>query len=973
MKKLLLLPLLLAAMNLFAEDAVLVENFSKVGNVSTNNYTWEGDICTWDAFMTARRVQDTIHTANQKQAIWLSLSNAGAAKVSTKDFEGGIKTVAFKYARYGSENKDGRVLQLKVTVGETENSTPTYAKNAMKVGNGASADHETYSYEFKNKKAGAQLSIENISTATESLTASGICRICVGDITVTPYLRYTAKEATLDLRLGSNKFTNEGLINNIDEGAIVYSISDNTIGATIDATTGEVTATNGGEVTVTATWGEIVTSYKLTILAKGVATASFAKESILAKINETSPTNAFETNSTASATYSSSEESVAKVNAGTGALTLVGVGTTVITANVSENEDYLAASASYTLRVVPANFMIETFESAAETSSTYANPAESTTGDICKWTAQLGGIKHMTDNNYIPMFGTSKYAVFRAPRQNEDKVPYIESDEIEGGIEYLTFQANPTAGEGTTNWDIRVFINGVQVGENLTDFASSPQNEFKTITIPNIKVGEPFVIRFENHSTINGTYTSGNKGRLAIDNIEWCSYEAPAPEHIYSVAGAEALMGVKWKADDTNAEMALQNDGTYKLVRENVELAKGTYDYKVVIDHKWDNGEAQTNSTLNIDKSGIYDVTFTYDPSKPETGATAVLKQEIVVLPAVALAGGFNNWGQESFTPADDQLTASITKNLALGNWKFKIVVSGAWLGEGQTITRENNSTTVSVDGQDMTLDADHSGDYTFTWTYETNTLTVTYPADDTPEEHIYSLAGSPALFGVNWDPTGDFNMVKQNDGKYTYQLADIELAKGSYEYKVVIDHRWNNGEAADNSVLTIDKAGIYDVTFTYDPSKPETGAVANLKQELVILPEVDLAGAFNNWVQNDAFTPAEDKLTATITKELTAGEYNFKVIVATSWRGAEQVFTRANNSYVIDSNGLDMTLVADCDGTYLFTWTYATDQLAITFPVGTGINAANAARSISKQIIDGQLVITVNGVSYNAQGELIR
>ena len=555
MKKFFLCALLCATTAVFADDAVLVENFSKVGNVSTNNYTWEGDLCTWSAISTARRKQDTIHTANQRQAIWMSINNSARAKVSTTNFEGGIKSVDFKYARYGSENTEGRVLQLKVTVGTTEDNTPEYAKNAMKVGNGASADHETYSHAFNSKSSAAQLSIENISSVTEDLTTSGICRICVGDITITPYLIYTTKEATLDLRLGSNTFTNTGLINNTDEGAVVYSISDNTIGATIDAATGVVTANQAGEVTVTASWEEITTSYTLTILAKDVATASFEKENLIVKMGDTIPANAFTTNSTASVTYSSSDENVATIDPATGEITLVATGYVTITADVAENEDFSGASASYVLRVVPANFKIETFDSAVETSSNYANPAESTTGDICGWTAQLGGVKHMTDQNYIPMFGDTKYALFRAPRQGEDNVSYIESESIAGGIEYLSFQVNPTASEGSTAWDIRVFINGTQVGSNYSAIPTAPQAEWTTITIPNINVSGSFVIRFENHSTISGTYTSGNKGRLAIDNIEWVGYEG-APSAINNIDATREI-----RKEMINGQLVIIKDG----------------------------------------------------------------------------------------------------------------------------------------------------------------------------------------------------------------------------------------------------------------------------------------------------------------------------------------------------------------------------------------------------------------------------
>ncbi len=53
-------------------------------------------------------------------------------------------------------------------------------------------------------------------------------------------------------------------------------------------------------------------------------------------------------------TYSSSNESVATVDASTGAVTIVAAGTTVITAAFAGNDDYYAGSASYTLNVTQA-------------------------------------------------------------------------------------------------------------------------------------------------------------------------------------------------------------------------------------------------------------------------------------------------------------------------------------------------------------------------------------------------------------------------------------------------------------------------------------------------------------------------------------------------------------------------------------------------------------------------------------------
>ncbi len=54
---------------------------------------------------------------------------------------------------------------------------------------------------------------------------------------------------------------------------------------------------------------------------------------------------------TAEVTYTSSKKEVATVDAATGAVTIVGVGTTTITASADENDDYFAGKASYTITV----------------------------------------------------------------------------------------------------------------------------------------------------------------------------------------------------------------------------------------------------------------------------------------------------------------------------------------------------------------------------------------------------------------------------------------------------------------------------------------------------------------------------------------------------------------------------------------------------------------------------------------------
>lgn len=81
---------------------------------------------------------------------------------------------------------------------------------------------------------------------------------------------------------------------------------------------------------------------------------AFSGSSFTVALDETFTAPELTKKTSAIPAYESSKPAVATVDAATGAVTLVGVGTTTITATTEANEDYLAGSASYTLKVVEA-------------------------------------------------------------------------------------------------------------------------------------------------------------------------------------------------------------------------------------------------------------------------------------------------------------------------------------------------------------------------------------------------------------------------------------------------------------------------------------------------------------------------------------------------------------------------------------------------------------------------------------------
>ena len=113
--------------------------------------------------------------------------------------------------------------------------------------------------------------------------------------------------------------------------------------------------TNAGMATVTVTpkEGSLLLGSAVTkefTIEQALATLSFTKETISATIGETVENTLTVTPAGVAVSYSSSEETVATVDASTGVITLVGAGKTTITATIND-PNYTGDPASYTLMV----------------------------------------------------------------------------------------------------------------------------------------------------------------------------------------------------------------------------------------------------------------------------------------------------------------------------------------------------------------------------------------------------------------------------------------------------------------------------------------------------------------------------------------------------------------------------------------------------------------------------------------------
>lgn len=248
---------------------------------------------------------------------------------------------------------------------------------------------------------------------------------------ITPELTWSAEEATAVL--GDNSFVAPTLTVGPTENAedikalIEYKSSDSKV-ATID-NNGKLTLVGRGTTTITAYveayegYNAQEASYKLTVTYTP-ASLKWSAESVVVNLGDNfeAPTLTFDPEELAVAdnlAYSSSDPTVATIDAKTGAVEIVGAGTTVITASIKGEPGYEDAEASYTLNVVdpatvPDEYVLNFDYTQGE--------AGSTDQYTVTWERSLNGFKWTISNfsNY-----NKKWINIRCGRKNNESVATI--------------------------------------------------------------------------------------------------------------------------------------------------------------------------------------------------------------------------------------------------------------------------------------------------------------------------------------------------------------------------------------------------------------------------------------------------------------------------------------------------------------------------------------------------------------------
>lgn len=260
---------------------------------------------------------------------------------------------------------------------------------------------------------------------------------------------------------------------------------------------------------------------------------------------------------------------------------------------------------------------------------------------------------------------------------------------------------------------------------------------------------------FYNVIPMNTDYSCVSKITLAKGNVSNCIFMLPtAQDNIRAMRGVTATNCITFnylKDSGTGIHSSVTQSNCTQADPKFVHAAKGDYTL------------FKNSPATNYGTDGLTLGDARWYPKK------------------VAMKGSWDEWAKQLvFEDATDGLTATakmhLDKNMTPG-YEFKMLNDGEWcVNEGFWFTHDGNKKADNVvpqvgDGNPMVLKA-YKGDYTFTWTYATKSLEVTFPSADTK----YYLHGS-------FNGWVDIEMT-ENAGILS-ATAELEADKNDYQFKI--------------------------------------------------------------------------------------------------------------------------------------------------------------------------------------------
>ena len=599
-------------------------------------------------------------------------------------------------------------------------------------------------------------------------------------------LEWSATEATVVKDADDNVFP---LLTKTPEAleGVTFS-SSNADAATIDENTGEITLVAAGTTTITAKFAgnenylASEASYTLTVKEPAGLAWSAATGKAYTVGNAASVPSLTNPNSL-TVTYTSTDKTVATID-GDGVIDPLKAGTTTIKASFAGNDTYVAAEVEYTLTVYAPTSIVITGEAtkteydADETFSFAGLGAKAIFTDDTEYEIPAAEIAWKAAPEVISANGnvevTATWKGLTSAVKNIDVTVMIVCSNLPAttGIasSYITDHSISVSWKAVENAES--YLVTLKQGENVivenqsvtgTQFVKIELQPATTYTLSVMAVGNGVEYCEDGNDVWEQNFTTNAKPTVTFEQ----------PEH--------GTLVVK-HGDDIIESGATVEDGWWLTVE-----ATPADGYKL----------------LSI-MAGETDITEAKQFQVGQSDVTISAAFEEKPLPVVGLAGTFNNWDASKalFVPATDKQSASVTITLEAGVDSLKIVSDGNWLtqyglGGLYRIKRDwpkvEPANVVNVGGNNIVIDVDMNGDYTFTWNYADSTLFVTYP--ELPEKKFY-LRGSFNNWAwdiqmVNDEGVWSASVVLEAATDYQFKIARVQLGESHFGAKDADNHMY--------------------------------------------------------------------------------------------------------------------------------------------------------------------------------------
>lgn len=301
----------------------------------------------------------------------------------------------------------------------------------------------------------------------------------------------------------------------------------------------------------------------------------------------------------------------------------------------------------------------------------------------------------------------------------------------------------------------------------------------------------------------------------------------------WHIAGDSALMGSSW---NTSADAMTYSGGNYVLTKSDVSLSAGSYEYKAINGTSWNDTtipSGNTNNTLTISETGVYNVTFTVNGAGTTLSATASPVQYTVTY---SLGTHVNKGTISGGTDSNGTITA----------YKGSNVVINVTYDSGYTYDSANSSlggATASNSNKTFTFSS-ISGNKTISIAAKSSLTPLSAPSTVTLNGSAANCTVSTTTVGAKirlaWSSVtnaGSYKIYKGDTevttvtGQLYYDIERANSYSGAYSVVAVPSNTnlYSESPKSTARTLTVNKSRLNTPTLSVSPTSIKNGDPVSL------------------------------------------------------------------------------------------------------------------------------------------------